>query len=209
MRKNIDKSDFIYFINLGCSNIELAEVFECSVDTIKKRKTLWGLNGLSKNSKVYSIIDGHKICNGCLKNLPISEYSYKLNGTIYPRCKNCKSYDWSIYHEKNKQQRNNSCRDYYLDNKEKFREKEKRYKLSKKGAVPIWYSDLDKFILEEMHYICAQRKATTNIEYEVDHIIPLNSDIVCGLHWHRNWQILTVADNRQKSNKLLEIYTNA
>lgn len=206
---NINKDDFIYFINLGCSNTELAEVFNCSLDTIKKRKLAWNLKGLSNNSKAYPIIEGHKVCNGCLKNLSISEYSLKPTGVIYSKCNNCRSLGWAEYHEKNKEYRNNSCKEYYKNNKSIFREKEKRYKLSKKGAVPIWYSELDKFILEEMYYMCTQRKAATGIEHEIDHIIPLNSDIVCGLHWHKNWQILTEADNRQKSNKLLETYTNA
>lgn len=36
---------------------------------------------------------------------------------------------------------------------------------------------------------------------EVDHIVPLNSDMVCGLHCIDNFQFLTREENARKSNK--------
>jgi len=65
-------------------------------------------------------------------------------------------------------------------------------------SMPAW-ADKDK-ILE--FYIEA-RKLTkeTGILHEVDHIIPSNHKLVCGLHNEFNLQILTKDENRKKSNK--------
>lgn len=41
----------------------------------------------------------------------------------------------------------------------------------------------------------------TGRKFEVDHIVPLNSEIVCGLHWEGNLQILCSEENRSKSNR--------
>ena len=42
--------------------------------------------------------------------------------------------------------------------------------------------------------------------FEVDHIIPLKGEVVCGLHILSNLEYLDPDSNRQKSNKLLPQY---
>ncbi len=38
--------------------------------------------------------------------------------------------------------------------------------------------------------------------FEVDHVVPLNSPLVCGLHCEDNLQYLTTLENQYKSNKV-------
>jgi 5-methylcytosine-specific restriction endonuclease McrA len=47
---------------------------------------------------------------------------------------------------------------------------------------------------------------TTGEQYVVDHIIPLRSDIVCGLHVPWNLRVMTQEENLKKSNKLLDTF---
>ena len=61
------------------------------------------------------------------------------------------------------------------------------------NAVPKW-CNLEK--IKEIYKNCPKG-------YHVDHIIPLNNPIVCGLHVENNLQYLTARENTSKGNKLL------
>lgn len=45
---------------------------------------------------------------------------------------------------------------------------------------------------------------TTGVDHQVDHIVPLNSEMVCGLHCIVNLQILTADANNRKKCKMVE-----
>lgn len=65
------------------------------------------------------------------------------------------------------------------------------------GACPPWQS------LAELRsvYVRAKEKCIeTGVYHHVDHIIPLNHPLVCGLHVVANLQIIPATDNVRKGN---------
>ena len=67
-----------------------------------------------------------------------------------------------------------------------------------KKATPSW---MPRSNLTDVYRKCAQMNKNSAQMYEVDHIVPLCNDIVCGLHVPWNLQIITRHQNRVKSNK--------
>ena len=63
-------------------------------------------------------------------------------------------------------------------------------------AMPSWLSKDQKKEISKFYKNCP-------IGYQVDHIIPLCSKIVCGLHVPWNLQYLTPVENLKKGNKLI------
>lgn len=76
---------------------------------------------------------------------------------------------------------------------------------AKLNATPAWSTNDHKDQIAEFYTISTITTAETGIKHEVDHIVPLRSKIVCGLHVPWNLQVLTTDKNRRKTNLLLEI----
>ena len=65
-------------------------------------------------------------------------------------------------------------------------------------ATPSWAND---FIIEEAYALAQLRTKVMGFKWHVDHIVPLKSPLVCGLHTHDNLQVIPAAENHKKSNK--------
>jgi hypothetical protein len=65
-------------------------------------------------------------------------------------------------------------------------------------ATPPW---ADMNAIKAIYIEAARISVETGIPHEVDHIIPLTHDLVCGLHCVDNLQIIPALDNRSKNNK--------
>ena len=67
------------------------------------------------------------------------------------------------------------------------------HRAKKRGATPAW---ADRKRIREIYEKCPPG-------FQVDHIIPLNGELVTGLHVDSNLQYLPASENRAKSNKFL------
>lgn len=71
-------------------------------------------------------------------------------------------------------------------------------------ATPKWLTRKQKSEIRQLYQIAITMTKTTGEQYVVDHIIPLRSESVCGLHVPWNLRVITREENLRKSNKLVD-----
>jgi 5-methylcytosine-specific restriction endonuclease McrA len=67
-------------------------------------------------------------------------------------------------------------------------------------ATPVW---VDIEALRSVYVEAKQLSKERSINYHVDHIVPLQHPLVCGLHVPWNLQIITAEQNILKSNNFV------
>ncbi len=71
---------------------------------------------------------------------------------------------------------------------------------AKLQSIPMW---ADQDSIKKFYIEARQKSLDTGKVWHVDHIYPLQSDVVCGLHVETNLQVIPASANRAKSNKLI------
>lgn len=66
-----------------------------------------------------------------------------------------------------------------------------------KRARPIWAAPAECM---QFWKLSLAMTAATGIQHSVDHIVPLQHPMVCGLHCPANMRVIPLADNLRKSN---------
>lgn len=159
-----------------------------------------------------------KTCTKCLIDQPIVEF-YKnkryVDGHV-TWCKTCKkeharanpeiNKDWisrnpakviktkAKYAQNNPEKRKVSRKKWYDANPKKVLAAVRRYQAAKLNATPPWLTKEQLKEMSDMYINCPKG-------YHVDHITPLQSRTVRGLHVPWNLQYLLAGPNQRKSNK--------
>ena len=96
------------------------------------------------------------------------------------------------WQENNLEKARELARKWHKDNPEKSRAQKAKRRAAKLERTPEW-ADYEK--IETIY-------AQSGTEDHVDHIIPLQGEIVSGLHVHTNLQVIPANENVQKGNRI-------
>lgn len=170
-----------------------------------------------------------KRCPVCGETKAVSCFSVSVRGSLVSACKPCvvkRVADWRIRnpdkhaelrkrHNAVKVARRNRPRAVGLPKKEADRRYYERVKGTpgyaakaaariakrraiKKNAKVPWANE---FFLQEAYLLAKLRTTVTGFPWEVDHIVPLQSGHVCGLHVEHNVQVIPASANKSKGNR--------
>ncbi len=79
--------------------------------------------------------------------------------------------------------------------------KSAKHRTAKKNSIPSWFGKFDELIIDEAGFLCKLREKETGIKWHVDHIVPLQSRLVCGFHIGCNIQVIPASINCSKGNR--------
>lgn len=100
-------------------------------------------------------------------------------------------------------------RDKHLAKRKRYVEKNrasvnalaKAYKVRKKNRIPVWVDKEHMGLIKEVYKLAQIKTKQFGYTWHVDHIIPLQGELVSGLHVIENLQVIPGADNMKKKNK--------
>jgi len=157
-----------------------------------------------------------KGCRICKVSKEPEEY-YKDKSTpdgLHSYCKVCLKDKSKRYYHKNKERGKIVRQEHYENNKDTYKEKAKSYVRNNRGKVNAYHAERRAFRIAatpdwsekekiKQMYDLAATFNSFNLKVHVDHIIPLQSKVVCGLHVIGNLQILPASENMRKGNSFI------
>ena len=143
------------------------------------------------------------------------------NGHIAPRytrswaCCECCRLAKNEYRRNNLERLREQDREYARLNADRRKENSRKWKdlnpqkcsaissfrrAAERQSVPPWLTKGDRQEIERIYALSQWMASATGEHFHVDHIYPLTSDFMCGLHVPSNLVVLSASDNARKSN---------
>lgn len=132
-------------------------------------------------------------------------YQKSKNNPLTPEKLEKKREATRIWKQNNPEKVRQNKREYHKNNPHVSRAKRALRRATLKNRTPLWFGEFDKFVMVEAAHLCELRKISTGIDWQVDHMLPLQGKEVSGLHCGINIQVIPSFLNTSKSNKM--IYT--
>lgn len=148
---------------------------------------------------VCGIIMLTKVCTKCFVEKCVNEYHKYKKGRhgVVAVCKPCVLQYRHDHYEKTKELELQRNRVYKKNNPHIFNARSARRRASKLQATPSW---ANKEHIASI-YLLASINRKVGYDVQVDHIVPLQSKLVCGLHCESNLQLLQGSNNISKGNR--------
>lgn len=89
-------------------------------------------------------------------------------------------------------------KEYRENNVGKLREYQVLRRAACERASPLW---ANKFFIDEAYRLARLRTKMLGFPWHVDHIIPIQSKFVCGLHVENNIRVIPGSVNQKKNNR--------
>jgi hypothetical protein len=132
-------------------------------------------------------------------------------------CNNSAATAWASKNKERRQQINrehmNAKRDQYAEYNKKYRAENHhrvqalqtargaKYKAAKKKATPKWITAADIERIQVFYLEASWVTKRSGVPHEVDHIVPLQGETVCGLHVPWNLRVITKSFNASKQHR--------
>ena len=135
----------------------------------------------------------HKSCSLCKEILPFECFYPSKNHSFKrdAKCKTCNSKVKSDWVKENPEKVKAHAREWRQAHPDKVRAKRAKERAAKLQRTPTW-ANQEK--IQEIYSNCPEG-------YHVDHIVPLQGELVSGLHVENNLQYLPASENSSKGNK--------
>lgn len=146
-----------------------------------------------------------KKCPGCKETKPLEEYS---KGQSY--CKPCHRASVKRARARHPETRKKNRllhrerelavnRAYKKSNRETISRINSGRNAARKRATPVW---ANRFFISEAHDLAKRRTKLLGEPWHVDHIVPLQNPLVCGLHVENNLRVIPSSHNLAKGNRV-------
>jgi hypothetical protein len=113
--------------------------------------------------------------------------------------------EWYVANkEEYKRKQREDSKIWRKENKDKHRAQQAKRRCSKLERTPAWLSDKQLEEIKWKYSTACHMEMLTGEKYHVDHIVPLQGELVSGLHVPWNLRVITAQSNLSKSNKLTE-----
>lgn len=104
------------------------------------------------------------------------------------------------YYAENKEIHRERCNNWAKRNKPKIAENFAKRRATKRNAMPNWLSAIERAQIQEMYDVAAAKTMQTGIKHHVDHIHPLQGRGFNGLHVPWNLRVIEAHKNQVKLN---------